>query len=205
MLLMKLLAVIGAAGIACSFASLIALHFLPTPVDPIRDPVCNHASFRFGFLFRLQAGATGIAGLCLAALLARSGYAVAYLGMVALIVFSLSRLAIILFPADVKPPRTARGIVHMVLDVLTFVGISLATGFLSYRMPGTTIFGAWPWARIGPELRVAAALTELFATLTAVVLTLPPLRRFVGLNERFLFFSILLWLAAAFAPLLPLL
>jgi hypothetical protein len=193
MLVLNPLIAVGEAGIASSFLCLVALHILPTPVNPLSDAICDHASYRYGQFFNAQGIATGMSGLCLAALIVKSVHGVSRFGLVALLVFSISRLALFFFPSDVKPPRTARGIVHMVLDVIMFIGISYATGFLSYSRQ---------FARMNVALCVTAVLTETFVTLTAIVLAVPCLRKFMGLNERFLYCSILLWFGLAFAALL---
>lgn len=200
MLFLKLLAIVGTAGIACSFLCLIALHLLPTPVNPIRDAICDHASYRYGFLFNMQSGATGVGGLCLLAGFVLSGRSAPRFGVIALTVFALSRLALIFFPSDVKPPRTLRGTAHMVLDVLMFAAISLGTAFLSYPYAGMRFPGTAGWTRASFMLLMSAGLTELCATLTIFTVSVPALRRFMGLNERFLYLGILLWFGAAFIP-----
>lgn len=211
MLSLNLLVVIGSAGIALSFVCLLALHLLSTPVHPIRDAICDHASYRFGFLFRLHCAAIGMSGVCLLILLIRLGYTgssfgvIAHLGVIALIVFTLSRIAIILFPADVKPPRTTRGIVHTVLDILLFIGVSYASGFLNYFLIHTSFSGAMPWAGMSAILWIAAVLIELCAVLTFFTVLVPAFHKFMGLNERFLYLGILLWFSAVFMPMLLLL
>lgn len=208
--ILKSLIVAGAAGIAISLVCLIALHALPSPVKPLRDAICDHASLRFGFLFRLQCAATGMSGICLIALLVRSGYigpsygAFAHLGVTALIVFALSRIAIIFFPSDLGPPRTKRGIVHMALDVLMFIGISYGSGFINYYLIHNRFPGGVAWAGVDAMLWMTAALIELCSVLTIFTVSVPAFRRFMGLNERFLYLGILLWLGAAFMPMLSL-
>ncbi len=205
MTLLKLLIVIGSSGVASALASLIALHILPTGYHPIRDPVCNYATGRYGFLFRLYAVSSGISGLCLVALLIVSGAPRFDPWILAMVVYSLARFAIVFFPRDVEGPTTFRGKVHIILDIVTFMSISFASGFLIHRLSAFRVLGVSAWARAWPALLVAAIAIETFSTLVAVVLSVPAFRRVVGLNERCLFFSIILWFALAFALLLPLL
>ena len=208
MLSLKLLAVSGCAGIIISLICLIALHLLSTPVHPIRDAICDHASYRFGFLFQIQCAACGISGLCLVAALVGLGYAgnshgaLARLGLAALVLFTLSRLAIIFFPSDIKGPRTVRGKAHMVFDVLMFVGISYASAFLDYFLIRTRVVGMLPWATTGVILWASTALIDLCSVLTILTVSRPTWHKIMGLNERVLYLGILLWFGAAFIPLL---
>jgi hypothetical protein len=208
---LNLLVVIGSAGIALSFVCLLALHLLSTPVHPIRDAICDHASYRFGFLFRLHCAAIGMSGVCLLILLIRLGYTgssfglIAHLGVIALIVFTLARIAIILFPSDIKPPRTPRGSIHIVLDIFLFIGISFASGFLNYFFIHTRFSGVMPWAGMSAMLWITAVLTELCAMLTIFTVSVPAFRKLMGLNERILYLGILLWFSAVFMPMVPLL
>jgi hypothetical protein len=207
---LKLLIVVGSAGISISLVCLIALHLLSTPVHPIRDAICDHASYRFGSLFGLQGAAIGISGVCLFAALVKLGYAaseygvIAHLGLVALIFYTLPRLALVFFPSDVKPPRTSRGTMHMVLDVLMFIGISYASGFLDDYLIRTRVFGSMPWANMGVMLWATTVLIEACSVLTIFTVSYSGWRKFMGLNERILYLGVVLWFGAVFSPLLAL-
>lgn len=205
MIFLKILIVIGACGVASALVSLIALHILPTGYEPIRDPVCNYATGRYGFLFRLYAASSGASGLCLVAALVASGAPRFDAWVIALTVYSAARLAIVHFPRDVEGPTTFRGKVHIVLDIITFMSISLSSGFLIPRLSIFRVLGVAAWARVWPELLLASIAIGVFTTLIPVILAIPAWnRKIIGLNERCLFLAIILWFAVAFLPLLPL-
>lgn len=131
MLANQLLIAAGLIGGLTCLACLIALHFLPTGYLPFRDPVSNYAVSRYGYLYRLQAFSSGICTACLFGWLVTNGASVRVLGIAALGFYSISRLLIIFFPTDVKPPWTQTGKIHAILATITFAGIAIAVGFLT--------------------------------------------------------------------------
>jgi len=192
-------AIIGSVGLLCCVVSLLTLHFLPTGYDPIRDPVSNYAVGRYGSLYRLQAFSSGICGACLMIWFLGSDLSLPFIGMVALALYSLSRLLIIFFPTDIKPPRTRQGTIHVILAACTFTGIAVATGLLTPQLTNLP-----PWSQYRAELNAAAWLTDVAAILFLVVALVRPFRRSIGLVERCIYVGTLLWLGIVFVPLLQL-
>lgn len=188
---------LGAAGLLICIISLIELHILPTGFNPINDPVSNYAVSRYGYLYGIQAFASGICGACLLALFAISGAALPIWGIAALVCYSLSRLLIGFFPMDVKPPRTRPGTIHLVLAALTFAGIAIAAATLTSPLTGLAT-----WSKVGAQLNAAASLTELAAVAFLVVLVVNPLRQLVGFVERCIYLGTFLWLGNVFVQLL---
>jgi hypothetical protein len=195
---------IGSLGLACSILTLIAMHALPAGVHALGDPVCFYATSGLRPLFWASSLGMGASALCLAirlGLVTGLGSVSSDISLGALCTFALSRLAIVFFPAD-RGPRTVRGAVHVVLDVLTFTGISTAA-FLTTKGLAPLGWGLGQgWAVSGSLARISAITTIVFAWLTVPVISIPSWRRWTGLNERCLFASFLAWLVAAYLPLL---
>jgi Protein of unknown function (DUF998) len=189
----QLLILIGSVGLLTCFVCLIALHILPTGFNPIHDPVSNYAVSSHGYLYSIQAFASGISGICLWVLLAKSGFSLPIAGTVALFFYAIARLLIIFSPTDVEPPRTTKGIIHALLAVLTFTGIACVAGFLT--PPLTSLAD---WSKVGPGLRAAALLTDVAAIGFLVVCVVRPLRALSGLVERFIYIGTLLWLGIVY-------
>jgi hypothetical protein len=197
MSLLQAVIVVGTIALVCFIASLIALHFLPTGFQPIRDPVSNYAVSRYGFLYRLQAFSSGICGVCLLIWFTGSGMVLPLWGITALVFYSLSRILIIFFPTDVKPPRTLKGTIHVILAVFTFAGIAVAAGALT--SPLTSLA---PWSKTVLGLQAAAYLTEASAILFVLAFAIRPFQQIVGLVERFIYLGTILWLGIVFVQML---
>lgn len=198
---LSVLVAIGSVGLACSILTLIAMHALPAGVRALGDPVCFYATSRLRPLFWASSLGMGASALCLAARLGWVSSGISFAGLAAMCGFGLSRLAIVFFPAD-RGPRTVRGAVHIVLDVLTFTGISTAA-FLTTKGLSPLGWGLGQgWAASGSLARISAIATIVFAWLTVPVISIPSWRRWTGLNERCLFASFLAWLLSAYLPLL---
>jgi hypothetical protein len=197
MLINQLLITFGAAGLVICIASLIALHLLPTGYHPFHDPVSNYAISRYGYLYRIQAFSSGICGACLWGWFARSGINLPAWGTTALLFYSLSRLLIIFFPTDVKPPRTRTGTVHVILATLTFTGIAVATGTLTPSLVSLTIWSNMIW-----QLQSAAFLTDVSAIAFVIVYVFRPFHPIIGLVERCIYIGTLLWLAIVLGQLI---
>jgi hypothetical protein len=193
----QLFTVIGAAGLLICIVSLFALHVLPTGFQPIQDPVSNYGVNRYGVLYRSQAFSSGICAACLLAIFAGAGLILPVWGIVALVGYSLSRMLIVFFPTDIKPPYTLTGTIHAILATLTFAGIAFAAGILTPAL--TSLAG---WSNIGSELRAAALLTDVAAIVFIIVLAVHTFQQIVGLIERFLYLGTLLWLGIIFVHLL---
>jgi hypothetical protein len=197
MMALQLYTVIGAAGLLVCLACLIALHLLPTGFHPIHDPVSNYGTSLYGYLYRLQAFASGICGACLLAVFAGTSIPLPFWGIAALGCYSVSRMLIIFFPTDIKPPRTLKGSIHVFLAALTFTGIAIAAGNLTQLLIRVVTWGSWGW-----ELQAAAFLTEGAAVAFFLVFKFRPFRKITGLIERCIYLGTLLWLGIVFMQLL---
>jgi hypothetical protein len=189
--------IFGIAGLLSCLASLIALHLLRTGYHLIHDPVSNYAVSPYGYLYRIQAFSSGICGACMFGWFARSGIKLSILGMTALLFYSLSRMLIIFFPTDVKPPRTRTGTIHVILATLTFTGIAIASGTLTPSLVSFT-----NWSKMAWELLAAAWLTDAAAIAFVVAYIFKPFRLWIGLVERCIYVGTLLWLAFVFRQLI---
>ena len=190
-------AIMGVGGLLCCITSLIALHLLPTGFHPIHDPVSNYAVSHYGFLYRIQAFSSGVSGVCLLMWFASSGITLPFLGIVALVCYSFSRMSIIFFPTDVKPPRTIKGTIHIILAIFTFTGIAMAAGILT-----PSLISLATWSKFGLELHVAALLTYVAAIAFLIVFVVRLFQPIVGLIERCIYLGTLLWLGIVFVQLL---
>jgi hypothetical protein len=197
MLMTQFFIIIGGVGVLCCSLSLIALHILPTGFHPIHDPVSDYAVSRYGFLYHIQAFSSGISGVCLMLWFTNSRISLPFLGIVALLCYSFSRILIVFFPTDVKPPRTFKGTIHVVLAVLSFAGIGLATVILTPSLKNLITI-----SKLGLVLQVAALLTCISAFVSPILFVIRPLKPFIGLLERFIYLGTLLWLGIVFMQLL---
>jgi len=168
--------------------SLVTLHLLPTGYRPIADPVSNYAVSHYGFLYTSQTICSAVCGICLINLLLNSPVRVPISAITALGVYSASRLVIFAFPTDIKPPRTARGTVHVILAVLTFAGIAVAAGVATPHLINNVT-----WSSVGTELRWSTYLIDGAAILLAVVFAFRPLKQISGLVERLIYLGTLSW------------
>ena len=190
------LSLIASLGLLLCFACLVALHALPTGFQPVRDPVSNYATGRFGYLYSIQAFSSGLTGAFLLAILLLLGVQLPLLGIIALGCYAISRLLIVGFPTDVGTSRTSTGRVHVVLATLTFAGIAVASGVLTgslTRMP--------QWSHASMVLQIASWLTEAAAVAIVIVFVIRPLQRVVGLVERLIYAGTLLWLGTLLSGL----
>ena len=168
--------------------SLVALHLLPTGYRPISDPVSNYAVSHYDFLYTSQTICSAVCGICLINLFLNSPVRVPIPAIAALGVYSASRLVIFAFPTDIKPPRTARGTVHVILAILTFAGIAVAAGIAT-----PVLVNDVTWSAVGTELRWSAYLIHGAVILFPVVFAFRPLKQISGLVERLIYLGTLSW------------
>jgi len=159
----------------------IALHFLPTGLDPFRNTISDYVRTDFGVLSRAAglANGTGMVFLLLAiegsrGLAGISG-AIPEMGVLA-----LSRLALPFFPTDLTgSPRTATGAVHAVLAGVSFVAAAFAAQALAAHL---TVLGAR--GSPGAVLSTLSGASFPLLILFALTLLIRPARRILGLVER---------------------
>ncbi len=185
------LAAVGLAGLAALLV--IALHLVRTAVDPWRDGVSGYALTRFGVGYRVQAVATGAAGLLLAFAVLVGGLG-SVGGVAALVVFAIARILIARYPTDPRGTATLSraGRIHVLLAATTFVAIAIAGPRISM-----TLADSADWH--GPTNVVVGLgwATTLFAVGTFASTTLPATRRFFGLVERGAYAAWLCWIVIA--------
>ncbi len=175
----------------------IVLHVVRTDVDPLVDGVSAYALSPFGYLYRIQVVATGLAALLLTVALSGSEPA-PDVGLALLALFGTSRILIARYPTDPRGTTSFSrpGRLHIVLAATTFVTIAVAapsiTGPLA-ASPG--------WSGPAALLTALGWTTTIFALGTFASTTTPPTQRVFGLVERGAYAGILAWLVVAAAGL----
>ena len=109
------------------FALVVLLHVVRSEVDPVIDGVSAYALTRYGYLYRVQVIATGLAALILTLALLASGLASAP-EVALLALFGVSRIMIAGYPTD---PRgtivlSRHGRLHAILAAVTDYGGEVA-------------------------------------------------------------------------------
>ena len=184
----------AAALLALAAAAIvIALHVVPTDVDPRLDGVSAYALGSTGRWYRIEVVATGLAALLLAFVLVAGGHG-SVVGLVLLVVFGASRILIARYPTDPRGTTSLSpaGRLHAVLAAVTFVTIAIVAPLISRDLvfsPGWT----------GPAMPMTALAwaTTVFALGTFASATVPSARRVFGLVERGAFAAMLGWLVVA--------
>jgi len=129
-----------AASILASGAALfvIALHMVRTDVDPLTDGVSAYAITPFGYLYRIQVVATGVATLTLTLALLAGGLA-SGIGVVSLALFAASRILIARYPTDPRGTThfSRSGRAHVLLAAITFVTMAVAAPSISGALTTT--------------------------------------------------------------------
>src|ERR1700690_2795623 len=126
------LAYVSGVALVIAALSVIMLHFGEKEMNPIRDAVSLYVHAPLGILYYVQVIATGISALALLAALRVQGEVHSRNGLIALGLYGLSRLAIAAFPTDPKgATTTGRGTVHLLLAIVTFASVAVATGVLT--------------------------------------------------------------------------
>jgi hypothetical protein len=175
----------------------IVLHLVPTDVDPLVDGVSAYALSPFGYLYRIQVVATGLAALLLAVALLASELTPGF-GVAALALFGASRILIARYPTD--PGGTTSfshpGRLHVVLAAITFVTIAVAAPSITGPL---AVSPSWPGPATG--LTALAWTTTIFALGTFATSTTPRTKRVFGLVERVAYGGMLAWLVVAAAGL----
>ncbi|HEX9038319.1 MAG TPA: DUF998 domain-containing protein [Ktedonobacterales bacterium] len=203
MLVAHTLIAVSLAALALYAALLVALHLPPTGLNPLRDPVSLYAAGRWGWLYALAQGAAGLCALGMAWALILLGAALPVVGLAALVVLGLARLALITVPArlsdrDTPPgaPLSRRVVIHQFLAVLSFGAIALTAITL------TAPLIAWPgWRGPAAALVAVAVYTPLAVILFPVSGAVACLRPYFGLFQRAIYAGIILWQALALLPL----
>ena len=124
--------IVTGVAIAVQSISLIALHLLPTGYDPRTDAVSDYGIGEYRGWFWTQALAGAVGCFALAVALGDAKPSMPSLAIVLLVVAGLARLLIPVFPTDQNGSRwqTVPGTIHMILAILIFTAIIVATSNL---------------------------------------------------------------------------
>ncbi len=183
-------ALLGLICVAASGAILVALHFLPTGLSPIRYAVSDYGWTAYHTGYRAMVVLQG-AGAILVAVGLGSETDATSLGW--LYVYGVSRLLISGFMTDREPESrrslTTTGRIHLLLAGTAFLSIAVAASHIDWT--GKPAF-------LGPLGWVVSATA--IATGAAILVT--PIRRAAfGLIERALYAAAITWLIAVAASI----
>lgn len=169
--------------------ALAYVHTRPTGYDPVRDAVSDYGVGRYRAWYQAAAITLGCAGILLALGLAGTVRPVPLLVVALLVVFGVSRIAIVRFPVylDRRPPSRT-GKIHYLLAAIAFITIAIVAA----RLPRSVV-GDPGWAGISGVLRVVGLLVVAAAIATGLGLRIASLRPFFGLLERSLYVAMLTW------------
>ena len=184
-------ALVGLICLATSGVVLIALHVLPTGLDPIRYAVSDYGWTRFTIGYRAMVVLQGVGAILIAVGLGQETDATE-LGW--LYVYGVVRLLISGFMTDREPEGlrslTRTGLIHMLLAGTAFASIAVAAS----RMQ---------WTGEPAILDPLGWLVTVTAIATATALVVPPIRRVaLGLIERTHYASAITWLIVIAASIL---
>ena len=180
-----LAALLGLICVATSGVILIALHFLPTGLDPIRYAVSDYGWTAYHVGYRAMVVLQGVGAILIAVGLGQETDAQA-LGW--LYVYGAVRALISGFMTDREPADlrslTWPGRIHMLLAGTAFASIAVAASHLDWTgEPG--YLGPLGW------------LVTATAIATGTALVVPPIRRVaLGLIERAHYAAAITWLIA---------
>jgi hypothetical protein len=181
------------AGLICVAASgviLIALHFVPTGLDPVRYAVSDYGWTSYHVGYRTMVVLQGLGALLIAIGLGRQTDAKS-LGW--LYVYGVARLLVSAFMTDREPESlrslTRTGRIHILLAGTAFASIAVAASHLDWTGK-PAVLGPLGW------LVAATAI----ATGTAIVV--PPIRRVaLGVIERAHYAAAITWLIVVAASI----
>jgi hypothetical protein len=184
-------ALIGLICVATSAAILIALHFLPTGLDPIRYAVSDYGWTAYHLGYRAMVVLQGLGAVLIAVGLGQETD-VQSLGW--LYVYGVVRILVAGFMTDREPESlfslTWTGRIHVLLAGTAFASIAVVASHLDWTGK-PAVLGPLGW------LVTATAI----ATGTALVVT--PVRRVaLGLIERLHYAAALTWLVVVSASIL---
>jgi hypothetical protein len=184
-------ALVGLICVAASGVILIALHVLPTGLDPIRYAVSDYGWTSYQLGDRTMVVLQGAGAILIAVGVGRETGAQA-LGW--LYVYGVVRLLISGFMTDREPAGlrslTWTGHIHMLLAGTAFASIAVAASHLDWTGK-PAVLGPLGW------------LVTATAIATGAALVLPPLRRVaLGLIERTHYAAAITWLIVVAASIL---
>jgi hypothetical protein len=186
-----LLAVFGAVSVMAAAVIVLALHLLPTGLDPTSNPVSQYGRTRFSALYRAQVIASGAGGLLLVAALMSAGVQ-RPLPLGALAAYGLARIAIAANMMDLPGEApTAAGRNHGLLALVAFLGLAVAAIPISDSLARVASSG------LSGFLAAAAIAVPVTAVLMVATRSSPSLRRRFGTFERLFYMAAFAWLFLA--------
>jgi len=184
-----LLAAASVLGVVVAAALVIALHLLPTGLDPARNAVSQYGRTRFSALYRAQVIASGSSGLLLLVALLSADVR-RPLPLAALAAYALARLAIagnMMDLPDEAPTRAGRN--HVLLALVAFFGIAIAAVPIAGTLDTVASNG----------LSGALAAVAIAVPVAAIVMfgARGSLRAYFGTFERLFYLAAFAWLFLA--------
>jgi Protein of unknown function (DUF998) len=183
-------ALVGLICVAASAVILVALHFVPTGLDPIRYAVSDYGWTSYHLGYRMMVVLQGVGAILIAVALGQETD-VRSLGW--LYVYGLVRLLISGFMTDREPSglrslsRTGR--IHMLLAGTAFASIAVAASNLD-------------WTGRPDALDPLGWVVTATAIATGVALVVAPIRRVaLGVIERTHYAAAITWLIAVSASI----
>ena len=189
--------IVGTVALAVCVFCLLALHFVPSGVNPLRDPVSLYGTTRYSVLYRVQAIASGLCALCLLLALAGQQTNLPVVGLLMLAGYGIARICIATFMMDADEKRTRTGILHIILAAVAFTTIAIAVGMLTAPLLSSPL-----WNALRDYLSLTVYVTIISAILFLLIRSLPILQRFTGLIERGIYLGALCWLGLVIIPLI---
>ena len=184
-------ALLGLICVATSAAVLVALHILPTGLDPIRYAVSDYGWTAYHLGYRAMALLQGVGAILVAVGLGQETDAQS-LGW--LYVYGVARVLISRFMTDREPEGmsslTPTGRIHMLLAGTAFASIAVAASHLDWTGK-PDVLGPLGW------------LVTATAIATGAALVVPSIRRVaLGLIERLHYAAAIVWLIVVAASIL---
>jgi Protein of unknown function (DUF998) len=184
-------ALVGLIFVAASGVILVALHCVPTGLDPIRYAVSDYGWTRYHLGYRAMVVLQGAGAILIAVGLGRQTNA-ASLGW--LYAYGVVRLLVSLFMTDREPEGlrslTRTGRIHVLLAGTAFASIAVAASRID-------------WTGRPDALRPLGWLVTATAIATATALVVRPIRRVaLGLIERMHYIAAITWLIVVAASII---
>jgi hypothetical protein len=192
------LARVGVLGVLVFAVAVVALHLLPTGLDPVGRTISEYVNEPYGALipiagFGIALGSTALT-LALGSALPPP---VPGAGLALLALWSGAMLIVATFPTDPVPPNQPvelgpAGVVHVVAGAVAFLAFAVAAPLISRAVPRD--------ARLIRVLGVAAPVSLVLFVVSVV--NVPPVSRLVGaplahgLGERIMVAVYVGWLLA---------
>jgi hypothetical protein len=184
-------ALLGLVLVAASGVILIALHVLPTGLDPIRYAVSDYGWTSYHLGYRAMVVFQGAGAILIAVGLGQETDAQ---DLFWLYLYGVARLLVSGFMTDREPEGmrslTRTGRIHMLLAGTSFAAIAVAAAHVDWT-GRPSVLGPLGWA------------VTVTAIVTGTALVLPPLRRVaLGLIERTFYAAAIIWLIVVAASIL---